>query len=801
MEEESQEELELEMHRLGVERYQHKRRKAESKELETTIPGGQWLLRNTVTLLQAAIEEWMVMAENRPGRAHRAVEYYKLLPTDLTAALIARTVLDSISTAKKFTRSAVVVGSVLEDEVRFRALAETDPGLWRELYERTKAYMGYETKRRHIMRAMRGVQHPFKSWPQRDKVQIGVVGIDLLAKATGLVEIRNRTTIFGKTRTELVATAMTIKWLEKAHGRCEILTPIYLPLIESPKPWDSVLNGGFHTNNLYRRALIKTADQKYIESLKDYEMPEVYEAVNAMQSVPFKINTQVLEVLRYFWSKNLEVEGIPKREDLEVPARPPDIDDNEVARKAWRRQAAAIHDRNARTRSERLTVTKVIHLADKYADTPLYFTAQLDWRSRCYPTSYHLHPQGPDFVKAMLLFNNGKPVGKHGTDGYRWLMIHGANCWGLDKSTFDERVEWAEEFLAAAGRIAEDPYHHREWEDADKPWQFLAWCFDVTGWWNDQSGYVSHTPVAQDATQSGIQIMSLLLRDPVGAEATNCTPSDEPQDLYLAVTNKTLENLAAEAAEGSEVAQMWLDFGVDRKACKRPVMTRVYNSTLFSCLKYVREWVNAKQEKQGGLPLEDNYRASLYLAKTIWDSMDEVIDGTKKCMKWLGEVADICVKNQIPVRWTTPADFPVKQAYYKWSSKMIKTKIGDTIRQHSIREEKEGLDRRRMCNGLAPNFVHSLDAAALFKTVIAARSVGVHDFAMVHDSFATLPADSQALAESIRLAYARIFEDDVLAGFKKEVEAYLPTDVELPELPEYGDLDIYQLLTSDYFFS
>ena len=392
-------------------------------------------------------------------------------------------------------------------------------------------------------------------------------------------------------------------------------------------------------------------------------------------------------------------------------------------------------------------------------------------------------------------------MGKHGTDGYRWLMIHGANCWGLDKSTFDERVEWAEEFLAAAGRIAEDPYHHREWEDADKPWQFLAWCFDVTGWWNDQSGYVSHTPVAQDATQSGIQIMSLLLRDPVGAEATNCTPSEEPQDLYLAVTNKTLENLAAEAAGGSEVAQMWLDFGVDRKACKRPVMTRVYNSTLFSCLKYVREWVNAKQEKQGGLPLEDNYRASLYLAKTIWDSMDEVIDGTKKCMKWLGEVADICVKNQIPVRWTTPADFPVKQAYYKWSSKMIKTKIGDTIRQHSIREEKEGLDRRRMCNGLAPNFVHSLDAAALFKTVIAARSVGVHDFAMVHDSFATLPADSQALAESIRLAYARIFEDDVLAGFKKEVEAYLPTDVELPELPEYGDLDIYQLLTSDYFFS
>ncbi|MAH44485.1 hypothetical protein CMI37_01570 [Candidatus Pacearchaeota archaeon] len=801
MEEKSQEELEIEMTRLGVERYQHKRRKAESKELETTIPGGQWLLRNTVSLLQSELEDWMELAENRPGRAHRAVEYYKLLPTDLSAALIARTVLDSISTAKKFTRSAMVVAGVLEDEVRFRALAETDPGLWRDLYERTKAYMGYGTKRRHIMRAMKNVNHSFSPWSQRDKVQIGVVGIDLLAKATGLVEIRNRTTIFGKTRTELAATPMTLKWLEKSHDRCEILTPIFLPCIEPPKDWTGVVNGGFHTSGLYRRALIKTADLKYIESIKDHEMPEVYDAVNALQRVPFRINTQVLEVLRHFWSKNLEVEGIPRREDMEVPARPADIDENDEARKAWRRQAAAIHDRNARTRAERLTVTKVIHLAEKYGTEPMYFTAQLDWRSRCYPTSYHLHPQGPDFVKAMLLFENGKPVGKDGTDGYRWLMIHGANCWGLDKSTFDERVKWAEEFLAEAGRITEDPYHNREWEEADKPWQFLAWCFDVTGWWNDQSGYVSRLPIAQDATQSGIQIMSLLLRDPVGAEATNCTPSEKPQDLYLAVTQKTLDNLEAEAAEGSEVAQMWLDFGVDRKACKRPVMTRVYNSTLFSCLKYVREWVNAKQEKQGGLPLEDNYRASLYLAKTIWDSMDEVIDGTKKCMKWLGEVADICVKNEIPIRWTTPADFPVKQAYFKWSSKMIKTKIGDTIRQHSIREENEGLDRRRMCNGLAPNFVHSLDAAALFKTVTAARGVGVEDFAMVHDSFATLAADSQSLAESIRLAYARIFQDDVLAGFAKEVAAYLPADVELPELPEYGSLDIYQLLTSDYFFS
>jgi DNA-directed RNA polymerase len=85
--------------------------------------------------------------------------------------------------------------------------------------------------------------------------------------------------------------------------------------------------------------------------------------------------------------------------------------------------------------------------------------------------------------------------------------------------------------------------------------------------------------------------------------------------------------------------------------------------------------------------------------------------------------------------------------------------------------------------------------------VLLSRDRGITEFAVVHDSFATVAADAQALSESIREAAATIFSQDLLADFKSEVEAYLPSDVVLPELPPYGDLDPACVRESRYFFN
>ena len=782
------------MSERGATRYQRKRKIAEEKELETTTPAGQWLLANAIEPLAEALADWIKLAKARPGRCHRAVSYYEMLPLDLTAALVARSVLDSISTAKKMTRCCMQAATILEDEVRFRAVAASDRGLWRELYERTKEYGGYATKRRHIVHGMNKAGHAFEAWPQPDKLQVGVVALDLMASSTGLIEIHTRMTMFGTRRTEVVATDSAMRWLKECHAKSEILTPMYLPCVEAPKDWETPVSGGFHTDSLHKRALVKTSDLQYLTEVQELEMPRVYDSVNTLQRTQFVVNEKVADTMRHCWENNLDVGKLPLKDDEVVPDRPEDIATNAEARKVWRRSAAAIHDRNAQTRAERLAVAKVLNLADKFAGERLSYVAQLDWRGRVYPTAYHLHPQGPDWVKSLLLFAEGDPLST--PDAVRWFKVAGANFMGMTKHTFAERVAWVDEQHDTIIHVATDPMEHRAWwEVGDDPWCLLAWAIEYKGWADDPAGFHSRIPIPQDATQSGVQIMSLLLRDEVGAVATNCTPSDRPQDLYGAVADSVVRIL--EGREDDEIARMWLEFGVDRSCTKRPVMVRPYNGGLYSALRYVREWALGK----GGLPVTDDFSACFYLAKTIWEAMDEVMSGTQKTMEWLGKVSDICVKHGLPVRWTTPSGFPVKQTYWSTKLRSVKTMIGDTLRKHSLREDTDKLDARRMRNGLAPNYIHSLDASALMETVLLAKQAGVTQFALVHDSFATTAFWSESLAQSIREAYLRIFRDDVLAGFKREVELYLPAGEGLPPLPDYGNLDIELVASSPYFFN
>lgn len=791
-----QADLERQMAQLGQERYRGRRKKAEALRLETTTPAGQWLLQNAVGQLADALVEWIELAKSRPGVGHRAVGYLELLPPDLIAALVSRTILDAISHRKTFTRCAMQVAGMIEDEVRYISLAESDPKAWARLKSRVQEYMGYQVKRRGIVRAMNRMGSEFQRWPAADKLQVGTVCIELLCQSTGLIEVSNRRTIFNKTRTEVIATDATLRWLEQSHARNELLTPIYLPCVEPPHDWKSPYQGGFHTQVLHRRALVKSWDRRYIDELELIEMPQLYEAVNKIQRTAFTVNEWVLDVLQHYWNNNKIVAGLPPKENLEIPPKPADIDDNLEARRTWRRSAAAVHDANARSLATRLMMTKVLQLANDYRGKPMYFVAQLDWRSRCYATSFHLHPQGPDYVKACLRFKFGKPL--RDPSAQRWLKIHGANCWGMSKHTFDERVAWVDEHLEFILQIAKDPYENSGWQEADEPWQFLGFCREVYEWKKVGDDFISSLPIALDATQSGVQILSLALRDSVGGHATNVTPSEKPQDLYQQVADRVVELLEA---DGSELAKMWLEFGMTRSGCKRICMTRVYNAQLYSGMGYVREWAVKKAGTEDYLPVENDFAACIYLARKIWEAMDQVIAGAQKAMDWFAEVAKVCVDNQVPVRWTTPIGYPVKQDYRKYRSKSIKTRIGDTIRQHKIREDTDKLDRRKMVNGLAPNWVHSMDAALMFKTILRAHDAGLRDFAVVHDSFGTVAADAEALSQSIRQAAAEMFSEDLLATFKAEVEAFLPPDVCLPELPEYGSLNPACVQDSLYFFN
>jgi hypothetical protein len=95
-----------------------------------------------------------------------------------------------------------------------------------------------------------------------------------------------------------------------------------------------------------------------------------------------------------------------------------------------------------------------------------------------------------------------------------WLLADVARCYGLDKATWQERLEWAR--------------NHTSWEmGAAEPFLYESALLA------SQSASTGHL-ISLDATASGIQCLSLMAQDPVSAAAVNLG-TDEVNNPYRRV--------------------------------------------------------------------------------------------------------------------------------------------------------------------------------------------------------------------------------------------------------------------------
>jgi DNA-directed RNA polymerase len=246
-------------------------------------------------------------------------------------------------------------------------------------------------------------------------------------------------------------------------------------------------------------------------------------------------------------------------------------------------------------------------------------------------------PQGNDLAKGLLKFARGKPINDGVAAG--WLMVHGANTYGEDKIGLEARIAWVQENEKRIITIADDPWSDLWWTEADKPWQFLAFCFEWAAFQAHGWGYVSSIPVSMDGSCNGLQHFSAMLRDPVGGKATNLTPSNEPADIYQEVADVVIQKLehltSALASEDEDLradairAREWLDFGITRKTTKRSVMVVPYSGTRFSCKDYIKEYVEETVDDR--LRLNPDYQPPwdmnnlwppvLMLTGLVWNGM------------------------------------------------------------------------------------------------------------------------------------------------------------------------------------
>jgi Mitochondrial DNA-directed RNA polymerase len=309
-----------------------------------------------------------------------------------------------------------------------------------------------------------------------------------------------------------------------------------------------------------------------------------------------------------------------------------------------------------------------------------------------------------------------------------------------------------------------------------------------------------------------------MLRDPVGGKAVNLCPSDRPQDVYQYVCDYVLDRLQTETSEPYSL--LWLTSGlVTRKLTKRPTMTFGYGSKRFGfrsqLIDYLRKHDDAEKIKEhfGTMTVktEDGEtkefsaipQACGYMSGLIWDALGGTVVAAYEGMAWMQKAARKVAALNKPVKWTVPeTGFTVSQNYYVLDKERVRTTIGGQIFKPAFYNPTKEIKQHKQTNAIAPNFVHSLDAACLMLTVNAAVARGVTSFGMIHDSYGTIPADCETLAQVTRSEFVRFYtENDVIGSLHAELLAQSENDAEMPLPPAKGSLDLSGVLRSQYFFA
>ena len=549
---------------------------------------------------------------------------------------------------------------------------------------------------------------------------------------------------------------------------------------------------------------IKQTNKRYLEELNNrwHEFPAVSNAVNIMQRTEWVINRPIFDVLEKCVLNGYQLGKLPVNpEDIPLPPKPFDIATNKDAKTKWKREASSVYKDRAKSKSKYIQIRQILEEGKKFLERGFWYPYQLDFRGRIYPKSPMLSPQSADYARALIKFKFGKPMGSD--EAFNNFAVAGAGLFGeTDKEELSVRRQWVIDNADKIISTANNPLTDTWWTDADKPFSFLAWCmeyrdFALTDFSPD---FITTLPIQSDCSNSGLQHYSAMMRDEVGGKATNLIPANKPNDVYGLVAEKVIEKLQSKT---DPMAKKWLDYGIDRKICKKPVMCLPYSLTQYSCRQYIQDHVEkelVERNRQHDFG-EDLFRSTHWLTKVVWESINEVIVGAKDIMKFLKDVAKLVASENLPVAWTSPLGLPIMMSAYKKESKRVKTKMGDSIIKLSVSNLTEEIDRRKTQQSICPNFIHSLDASVLQLSVNKASELGIDNFSLIHDSFGVVAPDADKMAQALREAFCEIYSQDVLANWAMEMKQILSdkNKKKFPPIPAKGELDLDEVKKSVFF--
>lgn len=461
---------------------------------------------------------------------------------------------------------------------------------------------------------------------------------------------------------------------------------LFLPPAKyKPLDWSNKYDGGYAYSRHY--AILGSKYNKHNEYIN-------LKVLNDLQRIPYELTSVV----------DLDEEFEPKCENSE---------DREKAIQQFKL---------------RQKIAKEIY--QEYKNIPFYFIWQYDKRGRLYSRGYDLNIQGNEYRKASLRFHNKEKL----TDrGIYWLKIDMANTFGLDKETFDKRVAFIDKNIKS---MLSNP---DEWiAKADEPLLFKIALESY------KEGVVEEKPIGHiirlDATTSGPQLMSTIMRDKSAMKHLNVIGDKTRYDFYTLVAKETYKNSTNDPVWGEGK----VDFKAIRSIVKKPIMTSFYNS-------------------------EENPKEVFGIDSDALSAFYKALDKYSKGALKLQEFINSCVNKQATYNaW----HLPDRHYSYCPVEKLVK---GKTIELHELGkyikikyEYTDNLPNPFDIRSLTPNVIHSIDAWVC-RTVISNLSDRGIDVSPIHDSFGVHPNYCDDLRKIYRGCLARLYKEPIIDNIVSEI--------------------------------
>lgn len=755
------------------------------------------------------------------------IRYLQNLEPDSLAVLSINAAISSLGVdSPTLTSTLRYIGQAAFYECYGHALRSFDTEQAEALIGRTKrANSSLKHRRRGIRGLAKHIGFSFEDWSDAEKLTAGRRLLEVLLLgpmfALGYLDDQPYLVFTEEAYSQLrdIIDAITIKRIKGVPQTGDLMF------------WESSV---LHIDNMpysLIRSYQKPVRNHVDRALKAGKMAMPLQALNHIQSVKWRINEEVLEVVEQAYELGLTIEGLPSKADLPAPLRAKDweaMSDNE--RYAWRRKAKKIKIANISLEGERIVLNADLSMAHHLKGSPFWTPMNFDYRGRVYGIP-HFNFQRQDHVRALFMFDQGQVLN---AEGLYWLKVHLANCGDFEKvskKTFDERVWWVDDNLERILSLSLSPLDYTWWTEADKPFLFLAACFGLR---DALDGKPVHVPCSHDGSCSGLQHLAAASRCEKTAALVNLVFNKSgPQDIYQTVadlvktkaqedliSNDTFtfknEKLGTErVVRVADLARLLLDNGVTRKLCKRNTMTFSYSSKRSGMQDQILEDTMrplALQVLSGELekhPYGDDggYAAARYLSGLTYSSIVETVEKPAEVMRFLQSIARVMAHEGKPVTWTTPIGFPVMLRLPNTELARVNMFLHD--RGVNIRYvpgslvETSGINKSKAASAIAPSVVHSWDATHLMMVVLAAKQEHINSIALVHDSFGCLPNDVARFREIIKRTFVELYEShDVLMDIWQENNAHLEThNYRMPVIPKRGKLDVQEVLSAEYSFA